>query len=155
MGRPKTPLKDRLLAKTRPKAGCWEWQGSLGPNGYGQIRPGGSDGRCIPTHRASFTVFKGPIPQGLDVMHICDNRICVNPGHLVLGTRQDNNSDRDRKGRTAYGERSGNCKLKTEEVLSIRRRVGSGESQAALAREFKVSPSHVCCIVNRTRRHRE
>ena len=74
---------------------CWEWIGSL-VGGYGHFRCGH---KVKKAHRLSYENSNGPIPDGLVVMHVCDNRSCVNPAHLKLGSILDNNCDRDNKGR--------------------------------------------------------
>lgn len=76
--------------------GCWYWTGSPNGSGYGSLEINYKSERA---HRLSFKLFKGHIPEGLHVCHTCDNRICVNPDHLWLGTRQDNMDDMRRKGR--------------------------------------------------------
>lgn len=75
---------------------CWEWTGNLNGNGYGQVRYGG---RMRPTHRLAWELAHGPIPPGLWVLHTCDNRVCMRPEHLWLGTGADNMADMVRKGR--------------------------------------------------------
>ena len=83
--------------------GCWEWTGYIRKDGYAKIDVGG---KCIPAHRYSWVLANGEIPfhdsyHGMCVLHKCDNRKCVNPDHLTLGTQRDNNNDRDKKGRQA------------------------------------------------------
>ena len=71
--------------------GCWGWRGSLQTQGYGQIQVN----RILwLAHRLSWTLFRGPIPEGLNVLHSCDNPECSNPDHLFLGTHQDNMKDK-------------------------------------------------------------
>jgi len=78
---------------------CWEWQRYLMPNGYGHFR---YKYKTWLTHRLSWTLENGDIPKELCVLHKCDNRKCVNPSHLFLGTYKDNAIDRENKGRGNY-----------------------------------------------------
>lgn len=87
---------------------CWEWTASLNTSGYGQF--GTQKGPSDRAHRYSYELENGAIPNGLCVLHRCDNRKCVNPAHLFIGTRQDNNADKIKKGRQrATGPRPGNA----------------------------------------------
>jgi hypothetical protein len=91
-------LQVRLWTRIEQPAGsaCWEWQGYRNLEGYGRIKAvGGIQG----THRVAYRLTKGEIPDGLVVMHSCDNPPCCNPAHLSLGTPLDNNNDKVRKGR--------------------------------------------------------
>jgi hypothetical protein len=76
---------------------CWNWQGSAGNSGYGKLRIGHS--KDHQTHRLSYQLFHGEIPDGLCVLHRCDNRKCINPEHLFVGTHADNTRDMIEKGR--------------------------------------------------------
>jgi hypothetical protein len=76
---------------------CWLWLGAQTDNGYGYVE---FRGIRLRVHRLSFWLNKGIVPQELKVMHSCDVRLCLFPGHLSLGTIQDNNKDRHEKGRT-------------------------------------------------------
>lgn len=103
---PRTPFTTRINdgVVVNAETGCWEWQGNTDAGGYGRVSVG-NGGRftktTLSTHRMAWIGFKGEIPDGLHVLHQCDNRICCNPDHLFLGTHQDNMRDMLNKGRHA------------------------------------------------------
>jgi HNH endonuclease len=83
----------------------------------------------------------------LDICHTCDNRSCVNPAHLVQGTRRENMLDAGKKRRLPYGERSPVAKLTNAMVAAMRAEYADGRTKAALARKYGVAPGHVALIV--------
>jgi hypothetical protein len=97
---------------------CWEWTGRLNQYGYGRMKFQGKRG--VRTHRISYMLFCGEIPEGIFVCHHCDNPSCVNPEHLFLGTHDDNNKDKCRKNRQPAGDIHWNRKLTVAQVSEIR-----------------------------------
>lgn len=114
------PLADRFKAKyvVDEATGCHEWTASRSAVGYGVIGAGGRYGRTVGAHRVSYELHHGPIPEGMFVCHKCDNRGCVNPDHLFLGTNQDNVDDMVAKGRQCKGESNGHAVL-TEQQAKV------------------------------------
>jgi len=145
------PVSERFWAKVEKLGAneCWVWKGAT-RRGYGVIRLGGVGSQIIGAHRVAYELMVGPIPETICVLHYCDNRSCVNPGHLWLGTKLDNASDREAKGRgiTPSGEEHG-AKLTWPQINEIRRRYRTGQfSYRELAAEYGVSASNICLIVN-------
>lgn len=172
---PRPTLSERLSAKLdkagpipahRPELGrCWLWTGSRmpEPQNYGQIY---GRGRQLLAHRASYEIAVGPIPDGLWVLHRCDNPPCVNPEHLFLGTAADNSYDMVHKGRMRHnpltgeawrrahlaalprGEANHNTKISDADVARLRARwTRGGVTQEALGVEFGLTQTHVSKIV--------
>lgn len=107
--------------------GCWEWNAARNARGYGvfSLPNKGGPWRNKLSHRFSFELCHGTIPEGLYICHHCDNPSCVNPSHLFAGTQKDNARDRDQKGRGVFvppqkGEAHPNAKLTQEQVVAIR-----------------------------------
>ena len=125
---------------------CWVWTAGT-RDGYGQIK---CLGRRVNAHRLSWEINCGEIPDGFCVLHKCDNRLCVNPFHLFLGTNQDNVDDKMEKGRAPRGEKNGLHKLTEEEVLKIRAMYKEGHySQRELGKLFGVVHSRISSVVRK------
>lgn len=145
-------LREKLEAGSTPEpnTGCWLWFKGIEGSGYPQVT---HNGKHLHGNRASWMAYRGPIPDGMCVLHACDVRCCVNPDHLFLGTKRDNAIDMVRKGRAnrAKGERHSGSKVTDKDVGDIRR---SSLSLRILARQYNVSPSTISCIrKGRTWRH--
>lgn len=144
-------LKERFLKLVGDKEpnGCIIWKGTrIGANGHGIIA------RKL-AHRLAYEYAFGSIPDGLYVLHKCDNPPCVNPEHLFAGTQKDNMYDMIAKKRSTTvgvkGEENKTAKLTTENVIEIRRRVDAGELQDVVRKDFGISTVHIWRIVNRLR----
>ena len=128
-----------------PTSGCLEWTAYRNSLGYGVVGIGSrTDGsrRLVLAHRLSWSVYHGAIPDGLNVLHHCDNPPCINPEHLFLGSHADNNRDMISKGRNVVlrGEQIGTAVLGSTEVRSIKGLFGK-LSDCEIARRFGVSYS--------------
>lgn len=149
MGKQAKPLKDRLIENSRlnPKTGCWEWQLHKDNSGYARIIL--PDHTRLLVHRASYEVFVGEIPNGLQVCHKCDNPICINPEHLFTGTPKENGEDKSRKGRVKklLGAKNPQSKLDERKVKNIRFLAKIGVPQKRLAEVFGVNRHHISDIV--------
>lgn len=149
------PTASELFWRKVDKRGpdeCWEWTASLDGKGYGQFFPGRS--KAWRAHRWSFTESNGPIPKGLNVLHHCDNPLCVNPSHLFPGTQADNMADMAAKGRWGWrepltGDNHPNAKISAAVVCEIRARyTGEYGQQAKIARELGVPRDTVFKVVH-------
>ncbi len=125
------------------ESGCWLWTGSPEKDGYGRMRVNGKRPKA---HRYSYETFVGEIPKGMSVLHKCDVSCCVNPNHLFVGTHEDNMKDQKNKGRTLYGEKGTNVKLKEADVYNILSAIKNGEPQLKIANRFGISQASVSLI---------
>lgn len=125
--------------------GCWEWTASVKPQGYGEIRVGGV---LWYAHRFSWQYTHGPIPDGLVIRHKCDNRLCVNPAHLVAGLPVENVMDTVFRKGLNQGQANGMAKLTAADVAWVRQAFLEGASQSELARKLQVNRSCIHKIVH-------
>jgi hypothetical protein len=127
------------------KTRCWRWVGAIQGTGYGGFW---LNRKLEYSHRVSYMLFNGIISKNFDVCHACDNRWCVNPDHLFLGSRKENMFDAIKKGRTAKGERDGNSTLTNEQVREIKKKHSQGGyTHRELAKEYGVVHSTIGCIL--------
>ncbi len=133
------------LSIPRDGHGCWVWNGGVDTRGYGQLN---WNGRTVRAHRVAYELMVGPIPRGtgyhgICVRHSCDNKLCCNPDHLVLGTHADNMNDmKERGGRKGIGcgADNGRAKLTIAQVIAIR---ADRRTLPPIAREYGVSSAQI------------
>ena len=139
-------LVERFHAKYRKdESGCWIWMASCAGMGYGQIKLPG-ERRQIYAHRLSYLIHKGPLPEGKQICHTCDNPKCVNPDHLFVGTSQDNHDDMKEKKRHTYRQQSKTAKITEEQARQVLGMVGLGIKQTVIAKAFGLSQVQVSRI---------
>lgn len=159
------PISDRFwkYVDRRDEDECWPWLGHIAkPQGYGRISVffgPGTKPKVAYAHRVSWELAEGPIPDGLAVLHRCDNRPCVNPNHLFIGTQQDNMDDCVSKKRHAHGSKACYAVLREEQVLEIRElydasgRLKKRGSLKAIAERFGVGLSTVSAAAHYKWKH--
>ena len=133
-------IKCKFMNKTIINNSCWEWQGKINKWGYGETSHNSKTYRC---NRLSYIIFKGDIPKGMQVCHTCDNRKCVNPEHLWLGTPKENMQDAVKKNRMPREKRNKSSKLTYEQVKDIIRLLENGEKQTNIAKLYNVCQSTI------------
>lgn len=144
---------ERFWNKVDKSGDCWKWTAGLFSNGYGAFK---LDGKLRKAHRVSYEMHHGPIPEGLLVLHKCDNPKCVNPDHLFLGTHKTNAEDRQNKGRgtcgihgnQVKGENHYGAKLTVPQVKKIRSLEGK-MTMEKIANIYGVSRHNVWAIIRR------
>jgi Autographiviridae endonuclease len=129
----KRKFYDKILLREDNE--CKPWVGAVNSRGYGSFKT--LDNKIESAHRVAWRIEKGPIPDGLHVLHKCDNKLCMNTNHMWLGTHEENIRDAAKKGIM------GNTKLKREQVIEIR---DSKEKVTVLAKIYKVSSATISQI---------
>jgi len=140
-------LDDRFWSKVDIKGlnDCWEWTAYISPKRRGHCRV---NGKFMEAHRAVGIDKYGPLPTNVLVRHTCDNTICCNPNHLLIGSAQDNVDDRESRNRGAKGIKNGMAKLTEDQVKDIRDSKLSGPK---LARIYNVSDTTIYDIKNKNK----
>lgn len=138
----KTP-EERFWSKVNKYNKCWEWMGSKTSKGYGDAS---YQNKNVKAHRLAWFFIYGKWPQS-NLLHSCDNPICVNPKHLREGTKYDNSKDMVERGRSTRGTKNPQAKLNEQKVLEIRNLIGT-LSYSKIAKQYNVSVSCVQGINN-------
>ena len=133
-------VETRFWEKVKKSKSCWNWTAHRDQKGYGAFS---FNRKSVRAHRVSWLIVNGNIPNNLCVLHSCDNRACVRPDHLFLGTYKSNNTDRARKFRSR-------SKLNIAKVHAIDRSLSLGVTQAEIATLFNVEQSTISDIATHT-----
>lgn len=153
-GGPARPIRERFEEKISPEpnTGCHLWLGAKMKNGYGRF--GVASGDVRQAHRVALDLDGRPAGDDQVVIHICNNRLCVNPKHLQAGTQAENMRQAAQEGRMstwqrAHGEACGLSKLTRVAVDQIRQRFGSGETRAVIARDLGLNWTTIDSVIKR------
>lgn len=146
----------RFWRYTEKRDGCWRWNGTRAPNGYGmlfvdnlvsQVR----SRRTMSAHRFSYLLHYGGLPEGMYICHKCDVKDCVNPDHLYAGTPKQNIQDTLERGQYPRGERNGRAKLTAIQVKMARILYDAGMgTYADLAKAYGVNTASMCSAIRGT-----
>lgn len=143
-------IEKRFWPKVMRADGCWNWSGTK--QRYGRMKIGN---RMQLAHRVSWEIHRGQVPDGLCVLHRCDNGICVNPDHLFLGTHTDNMRDRQEKHRweppRLVGELNPCAKLSLGKAEEMRTLYRLGMLQREIGNKFGVTQGAVSEVIHKKR----
>lgn len=152
------PFADRVTMHVVPDpvTGCHNFTGRLDSYGYAQIK---DKGKAILVHRWAWSQINGPVPDGLGILHKCDNRSCINPDHLYAGDQKQNMADMFARGRqgvkpSGRDHKRPMAKLTESQVIAVKVHLAARRPQSVAARRFNVSPQLINDIaMNRTWQH--
>lgn len=146
----KTNPDERFWTHVEKSQNCWNWKSRTSPFGHGMFSL--AKNNAVFAHRYSWYLSNGEIPDGMQVLHKCDNPRCVNPNHLFLGTQADNVNDMVSKGRAKGGVLKGSdnpkAKLTEGQTEEIKDRYAQGENARSIYEEYKISKAHFYRIIN-------
>ena len=140
----KRNIREKFEKYVVRKEGCWDWKGCIHHKGYAPMNF--YDNKQKNAHIVSWILHRGKIPDGLFVLHKCDNRKCTNPDHLYLGTQRDNVRDREERSLSIKGEKNPKAKLSTQDIPKIIQGLKEGFSQSKIARYFGVTQTTISRI---------
>ena len=140
-------LVDRFWQYVIVGMDCWGWAGATTDWGYGVLRLDAPSRRMALAHRVSWELHNGPVPDGLWILHRCDNPPCANPAHLYPGSHDANMRDAKSRRRMQFGGERHNARLSAAKVHEIRVACAAGLSQAVLATRFGVSQPTISDVV--------
>ena len=137
---PPISANEAFMNRIQKTDSCWLWTAGKTTAGYGMIT---LNRKNVYAHRYAYELFIGKIPEGLNLMHSCDNPGCVNPWHLTPDTQLQNCLDAKGKGRLKHGEQHHNCRLSTKQVEAIR---ADTRKQTEIASDYGIKPQYVSRI---------
>jgi len=139
----------RFWSKVQKSDGCWIWTGAVSSNGYGEFTI--VHGTVVTSHRLSYFLAGGTLSAGQEVLHTCDNYLCVRPDHLYPGTQAENMRDWRERGVRSWSKRHPTAKLTADDVRVIRARLKEGEMHRLIASDFGVCTSCISHIARGAR----
>lgn len=137
---------DRFWSKVDRRGDCWLWAGRLNRHGYGELKV---ERKHVRAHRMAFAIANGEIGPGLLVCHRCDNRACVRPDHLFLGSNTENMADMVQKGRQSRGEAAYHAKLSEADALLAIEMLMAGARHREVAGALNIKIGTVAHIATR------